>query len=165
MLGQPGQGHQWVSHATITRLSRAKRCITRGTSVSWADGTQHIYDTYKIPLTDQSGLIYGVLVYSRDITGQCEAEKEREAAFESLWRSLHNMIDTMAKVVEMRDPYTAGHQRRVADLAGAIAREMNLDDSRTENLVMAAKIHDIGKMYVPSDILSKPGSLPISKSV
>jgi PAS domain S-box-containing protein len=127
--------------------------------VNWADGTQHTYDTYRIPLTDQSGQVYGALIYSRDISQQVKAEQEREAAYESLQRSLHNVIDTMAKVVEMRDPYTAGHQQRVSDLAGAIAREMNLDDSRVEHLIMAAKIHDIGKMFIPSEILSKPGKL------
>jgi HD-GYP domain-containing protein (c-di-GMP phosphodiesterase class II) len=65
----------------------------------------------------------------------------------------------MAKIVEMRDPYTSGHQGRVAELSGAIAREMKLDDSRVEHLMMAASIHDVGKMYVPADILSKPGKL------
>ena len=65
----------------------------------------------------------------------------------------------MVKIVEMRDPYTAGHQQKVADLATAIAREMKLEDTRIDQLRMAAVIHDIGKMYVPSDILSKPGKL------
>jgi PAS domain S-box-containing protein len=127
--------------------------------ITWANGIEHLYDTYRIPLTDQAGKIYAALVYSRDITEQARAEEQREEAFESLQRSMHNVIDTMARVVEMRDPYTAGHQRRVANLAGAIAREMNLGDSIIEHLVMAATIHDIGKMYVPSDLLSKPGKL------
>jgi len=61
--------------------------------------------------------------------------------------------------VELRDPYTAGHQQRVADLASAIAVKMKLEDTRISQLKMAAVIHDIGKMYVPSDILSKPGRL------
>ncbi len=65
----------------------------------------------------------------------------------------------MVKIVEMRDPYTAGHQQKVADLAVAIAREMNLEETRIDNLRTAAVIHDIGKMYIPSDILSKPGKL------
>ena len=157
-LGNPDKGirgyHRGDNQAFQGRVMRDPR-----NAVTWTDGTQHIYDTYKIPLTDQLGLIYGVLVYNRDMTEQAKAEEQREVAYESLRHSLHNMIDTMAKVVEMRDPYTAGHQRRVADLASAIAQEMKLDDSRIEHIVMAAKIHDIGKMYVPSDILSKPGKL------
>ncbi|MCX5993656.1 MAG: PAS domain S-box protein [Chloroflexi bacterium] len=127
--------------------------------ITWADGSMHIYDTYKIPLADQSGKIYAALVYSRDITGQRKAEDEREASFKTLQKTLHDIINTMSKIVEMRDPYTSGHQGRVAELSGAIAREMKLDDSRIEHLMMAASIHDVGKMYVPADILSKPGKL------
>ncbi len=126
---------------------------------SWPDGSLHISDTYKIPLTDQSGQIYGALVYSRDMTEQRKAEDEREFALRSLQKTMSSMISTMSRIVEMRDPYTAGHQQRVADLSGAIAREMNLNNSRIEHLVIAAKVHDIGKMYVPSDILSRPGKL------
>jgi len=127
--------------------------------VTWADDSLHIYDTYKIPLADQSGKIYAALVYSRDMTEQRKAEDEREASFRTIQKTLHDVINTMAKIVEMRDPYTSGHQARVAALAGAIAREMKLDDTRVEHLVMAASIHDVGKMNVPSDILSKPGKL------
>jgi putative nucleotidyltransferase with HDIG domain len=61
--------------------------------------------------------------------------------------------------VEIRDPYTAGHQNRVTQLCAAIAVEIGLDDSAIERLKMAAIIHDIGKIYVPAEILSKPGKL------
>ena len=72
---------------------------------------------------------------------------------------MNDAINTMVKIVEMRDPYTAGHQQRVAELATTIAREMKLEDTQIDQLRMAAVIHDIGKMFVPSDILSKPGKL------
>jgi PAS domain S-box-containing protein/putative nucleotidyltransferase with HDIG domain len=87
------------------------------------------------------------------------AEGKLKESYESLKKTLNDAIDTMAKIVETRDPYTAGHQQKVADLATAIAREMKLEDTRIDQLRMAATIHDIGKMYVPSDILSKPGKL------
>jgi putative nucleotidyltransferase with HDIG domain len=61
--------------------------------------------------------------------------------------------------VDLRDPYTAGHQQKVAGLASVIAREMGMDDLAVDHLIMAATVHDIGKMYVPADILSKPGKL------
>jgi putative nucleotidyltransferase with HDIG domain len=61
--------------------------------------------------------------------------------------------------VETRDPYTAGHQRRVSSLSGAIAREMGVSSESVETITMAASIHDIGKMSVPAEILSKPGIL------
>jgi PAS domain S-box-containing protein len=157
-LGNPEKGitgfHQDDLAAFSGKLVHNPRNV-----ISWVDGTRHTYDTYKIPLTDQAGKIYGALVYSRDITAQARLEDERESTLRTLEKSLANTIDTVAMVVEMRDPYTAGHQRRVARLCGAIAESMGWDDRRIENLLMAAKIHDIGKMYVPADILSKPGKL------
>jgi len=97
--------------------------------------------------------------FLRDITDRRLAEEKLVKSYEHLKRTLDDAINTMVKIVELRDPYTAGHQQKVADLATAIAREMKLEDTRIEQLRMAAKIHDIGKMYVPSDILSKPGKL------
>jgi putative nucleotidyltransferase with HDIG domain len=65
----------------------------------------------------------------------------------------------MSLTVEMKDPYTAGHQQRVADLACAIALEMGLSEDRLYGLRMAGVIHDLGKIIVPSEILCKPGNL------
>jgi HD-GYP domain-containing protein (c-di-GMP phosphodiesterase class II) len=65
----------------------------------------------------------------------------------------------MAVVVETRDPYTAGHQRRVSDLARAIATEMNLSRGRIDGIRVMGSIHDIGKISVPAEILSKPTKL------
>lgn len=84
---------------------------------------------------------------------------ERQQYFEQLERSLGALIQTIATTVEYRDPYTAGHQRRVAKLAGAIAREIGLDASTTAGIETAANIHDLGKISIPAEILSKPGYL------
>ena len=78
---------------------------------------------------------------------------------EQLERTLYQTISAMATVIEIRDPYTAGHQRRAADLAGAIAREMGLDDDRIRALTLAAMTYEIGKIQIPAEILSKPGRL------
>jgi len=99
------------------------------------------------------------LDYYSDITERKLAEEKLRKSYESLKKTLNDAIDTMAKIVETRDPYTSGHQHKVADLATAIAREMKLEETRIDQLRMAAVIHDIGKLYVPSDILSKPGHL------
>jgi len=72
---------------------------------------------------------------------------------------MEGTIHTIAAMVEVRDPYTAGHQKRVADLAGAIASEMKLPDEQVEGIKMAGTIHDLGKIRVPAEILSKPGKL------
>jgi len=157
-LGNPEKGITGF-HADDDLAFEGKIVRNPRNIVSWPDGSLHIYNTYKIPLHDQFGSIYGVLVYSRDMTEWQKAQDDREAAFNSLQKTLHDVINAMARVVEMRDPYTAGHQQRVAELAGAIAREIKMDDSRIEYIIMAATIHDIGKMYIPADILGKPGKL------
>lgn len=72
---------------------------------------------------------------------------------------MSGFIDAIALTVETRDPYTAGHQQRVANLAAAIAVEMKLTPERIEGIRMAATIHDLGKIYVPAEILNKPSQL------
>jgi putative nucleotidyltransferase with HDIG domain len=76
-----------------------------------------------------------------------------------LKQNLLESVSAVAAVVDLRDPYTAGHQRRVAHLAEAIAREMGLSDEQVEGLVLAAVVHDVGKISIPTEILSKPGDL------
>ncbi len=78
---------------------------------------------------------------------------------EILRKSLEQSIGAIADTVEARDPYTAGHQRRVAELAAAIARAMGLPDDRIQGIRLAASIHDLGKIQVPAEILAKPGRL------
>ncbi len=73
--------------------------------------------------------------------------------------ALQNTVNAMAFIVESRDPYTSGHQRRVMDIAVAIAEEMNLKEDQISGIRMAAMIHDIGKINIPAEILSKPGEL------
>ena len=73
--------------------------------------------------------------------------------------SLEQTIQVIAGTVDQRDPYTAGHQRRVADLCTQIARKMGLDEDRVHGLHLAASIHDLGKVGIPAEILSKPGRL------
>ena len=95
----------------------------------------------------------------RDITERKQAEEERKKSFERIRRNLEDTVHALASAVEMRDPYTAGHQKRVADLACVIAEEMSLSKEQIEGLQMAGLIHDIGKILVPAEILSKPGRL------
>ena len=73
--------------------------------------------------------------------------------------AMGGFIQTIARTVETRDPYTAGHQRRVADLARVIGIDMGLDPDEIEGIRMAGILHDLGKIYVPSEILNKPGNL------
>jgi PAS domain S-box-containing protein len=85
--------------------------------------------------------------------------KDRDRVESSLRKSLEDMVAVIASTLEMRDPYTAGHQRRVAQLSMAIAQEMGLPEDRVHALGLAASIHDLGKIQVPAEILSKPGKI------
>jgi HD-GYP domain-containing protein (c-di-GMP phosphodiesterase class II) len=73
--------------------------------------------------------------------------------------SLIESISAIAATVEMRDPYTAGHQRRVAQIATAVAREIGLPENQIEGLYLACVVHDVGKIRIPAEVLSKPGAL------
>ena len=84
---------------------------------------------------------------------------EKEQTQERLADALKATIEAMARTMEWRDPYTAGHQKRVASIATAIARKMGWDDTAIQALYMAAMVHDIGKVAVPSEILTKPTRL------
>ncbi len=84
---------------------------------------------------------------------------ENAELYQELQRALEGAAITLARVVELRDPYTAGHQRRVAALAEAIAKEMGLPSEAIRALRLAALLHDIGKIAVPAEVLNKPGRL------
>jgi putative nucleotidyltransferase with HDIG domain len=87
------------------------------------------------------------------------AEEELRQSYAKLQRALEGTVHTLVSAIEIRDPYTAGHQRGVTQLACAIANEMGLSKERTEGIRMAGLIHDIGKISIPAEILSKPGGL------
>lgn len=95
----------------------------------------------------------------RDIRDKNQAEKALTHSLENIKQTLKETVNALVMVTEKRDPYTAGHQLQVAELALAIGREMRLSSEQLEAIDMAAKLHDIGKIYVPSDILNKPGRL------
>ena len=84
---------------------------------------------------------------------------ERKRAEQALQASLEQTIRLISETVEQRDPYTAGHQRRVAELCGRIAEKLVLDPFRIQGLQLAATIHDLGKIAIPAEILAKPGLL------
>jgi PAS domain S-box-containing protein/putative nucleotidyltransferase with HDIG domain len=106
------------------------------------------------------------LNFVRDITLQKKAEGELNETINKLRKITGATIQAMAQTVEVRDPYTAGHQKRVADLARAIATTMGLQAGQIDGIRMAGAIHDIGKISVPAEILSKPGLLsPIEFSL
>lgn len=110
-------------------------------------------------LRDASGRPTGILGVTRDITHRKEADRELKWAMEKMRKNLAGTIQAVSLIIETRDPYTAGHQRKVSNLARTIAEEMGLPKDMIDTIRMAGVIHDIGKMSVPSEILSKPGTL------
>ena len=112
------------------------------------------------------GEVTGGFGIYHDMTARKEAERllqesylELQNQVLALKQSWNQTIHILASVVEARDPYTAGHQKKVAFLAGEIASQMRLPDDEIDHVILAALIHDIGKIEVPSEILSKPGTL------
>lgn len=103
-------------------------------------------------------LVYGIrsLRTERERIGLLEAQQQSNA---QLQQTLVKTIESLAVALEKRDPYTSGHQQRVADLAVAIAKALQLDAERVEGIRLGALIHDVGKIYVPSEILNRPGRL------
>ncbi|MEW6333822.1 MAG: HD domain-containing phosphohydrolase [Thermodesulfobacteriota bacterium] len=94
-----------------------------------------------------------------DDTERKRGEEQLQSTLESLRKAFGTIIQVMVAAVESRDPYTAGHQTRSADLARAIATEMGLPQQQIDAIRMAGTIHDIGKLSIPAEILSKPTRL------
>jgi len=106
------------------------------------------------------------LVYGRDVSERRAAQRRLEATLAELGetarrlqRTLEGAVGALSRVVETRDPYTAGHQRRVAQLATAMAVHLGYRGERLEGVRMAGLLHDLGKLTVPAEILAKPGRL------
>jgi HD-GYP domain-containing protein (c-di-GMP phosphodiesterase class II) len=95
-----------------------------------------------------------------EIENRKRMQQELQQSFESLKKAMHSTIQAISMTVEKRDPYTSGHQQRVANLAKAIAKELELPESQIESIYLAAGIHDIGKISLPAEILVKP--IPLS---
>ena len=106
---------------------------------------------------DENGNIPGYHGTFKDITERKLAEEKLQKSYDQLRATLITTVHTLSSTVEMRDPYTAGHQRRVTHLACAIAEEMGLAEEQFDGLHFASLIHDIGKIAVPIEILSRPG--------
>jgi PAS domain S-box-containing protein len=99
------------------------------------------------------------LNFLNNITERRKTEVKLKQTLDSLNNAVGATIQVMVSAVEMRDPYTAGHQIRTADLARAIAKEMGLPQEKMDGIHMAGSIHDIGKLSIPAEILSKPTKL------
>ncbi|MBU4447310.1 MAG: PAS domain S-box protein [Proteobacteria bacterium] len=118
------------------------------------------FDPEEVRLLEElaGGVSFGIWSLRTDGERQ-RAEAEVQHSLEKLKKALDGTVLAVANTVEMRDPYTAGHQRQVAQLATAIAQEMGFSEERVEGMRVLGCLHDIGKIAIPAEILSKPGRL------
>ncbi|MDP2397822.1 MAG: PAS domain S-box protein [Burkholderiales bacterium] len=100
-----------------------------------------------------------VISVVQDITERLQNEQQLADYVAQLERSIMRTVEAISQMVEMRDPYTSGHERRVGDLAAAIGQELGFDEHRITGLRIAGTVHDVGKITIPAEILSKPGKL------
>lgn len=107
---------------------------------------------------DQDGPV-GMVERFTDASALKQARDELHQSHEQMRKTMGAVIQAMSLTIEKRDPYTAGHQRRVAKLCRAIATELGFSWERIQGLRMAAAIHDLGKILVPAAILNKPGAM------
>lgn len=144
----------FTHEATITDWKSTRELTLKqrnGTLITVAETVVAIrYDSGKIVFWD------GIL---EDITERKQAQEQVQLSLQRLQKTIKEIIQAMAYIGEVRDPYTAGHQKRVAQLSFELAKILGLPDHQYEGLTMAAFVHDIGKILVPADILSKPGKL------
>jgi PAS domain S-box-containing protein len=124
-----------------------------------AEGEKIPLDYTASPVKDEKGNIFGTVLVLRDISERIKIELKLKESLENMRKTMGGVISAMTMTVESRDPYTAGHQKRVSSLARIIAQEMNLPSNIIESIRMAGTIHDLGKISIPAEILSKPGKL------
>lgn len=136
--------------ASIPRLLQRGRADDVELLMRRVDGTDFWGSlTIRLSSTDDAVVMQGVIT---DIS-------HRRESLEKLHKTVMGTVSAMGRLVDMKDPYTAGHQERVAHLATAIATEAGLSQERIEGVNIAGKLHDIGKMCVPAEILTKPGAV------
>ena len=111
------------------------------------------------PICDKEGLIVGSVVTGRDISKSKASEAKIKDYVKQLENAMQDTLQAVANVVEAHDPYTAGHERRVGIISADIAREMGWSQEKCNTLNLIGLVHDIGKMSIPDELLSKQGRL------
>ena len=123
------------------------------------DGHTVSLEKSAVPFFDTAGSVCGFRGIDRDISERKRAEEKLQNSYRRLEDTLDGVIQAMALTVETRDRRTGGHQRRVTELAHAIATEIGLSRERSRGVRIAGLLHDVGKITIPTEILSKPGRL------
>jgi len=123
------------------------------------DGTPFFASISAVAIKDEEGNVQYYDGIIDDITDRIKAEQDLKSSYQQLKAVLNGTVNALASTTEKRDPYTAGHQHRVTQLAVAIAREMGFVPDRVDGIRVAGIVHDIGKIHVAAEILNKPIAL------
>jgi PAS domain S-box-containing protein/putative nucleotidyltransferase with HDIG domain len=130
-------------------------------NVVYADGSRHDVIFHKATYTNTDDEVNGLVGIMTDITERKKVEAKLAESTIKLQIVLDQVVQVMATIAETRDVYTAGHQKRVSELAVAIAKELELEEKILKSVQVASSIHDIGKIAVPVEILAKPNKLTL----
>jgi PAS domain S-box-containing protein len=165
-------GRNWVDHFIPEKIRDDMRLMRQRimsgeiecmeyfeNAVLTKTGEERIIAWHNTQLRNEAGEINGCLSSGEDITARRHAEEALKDSLDRVRRTLDGTVTALATAVETRDPYTAGHQRGVAQLACAIAAELGFSPDRLEGMQVMGFLHDIGKIAIPAEILSKPGRL------
>ena len=133
--------------------------VTERAKGSWTDASASTFDLQLSPVVDARRQAVAHVLVVRDVTEQRRVEEELRSSGARLETALDATVQALSAAVESRDPYTLGHQQRVAALARAIAGELGMNGDKPRGLCVAAEVHDVGKIQVPIEILCRPGRL------
>ncbi len=140
-------------------LDRSQDTFSNVTPIVCKGGERRIVEWRNTTISAEDGTVAGLLSIGIDVTERERALRDLRASETHLLEVLEGTIAAFARTVEVRDPYTAGHQENVAQLATRIARKLGLPSDRVEATRVAGLLHDIGKIAIPSEILTKPTRL------
>lgn len=166
LLGQPVLGFIDPSPENLLQIHEAWSELHDG---------QHASVSYEVPFRRKDGELIqlsltgklitwedgkpATILLATDMTEQRRAQKQAAEHLQRIEDAMRGTLQAVSSMVEMRDPYTAGHERRVGLIASAIARQMGWSEERCQNLELLGLVHDIGKIAIPSEILTKPTRL------
>jgi PAS domain S-box-containing protein len=152
------EDHERFSEAVINHLRHGKPYLEEYRMIG-KDGNIIHLSAAGMCLRNEDGRAFKWIGALSDITERKRSEEELKESLAKLHKAMGGIIQAIALTVESKDPYTAGHQQRVSNLGRSIAQEMGLSKDQIEAIRMAGVVHDLGKISVPAEILSKPTKL------
>jgi PAS domain S-box-containing protein len=146
-----GQGTARRLALTDRRVLAQRERVTTDEEI-YLDGQRRYLQISKAPFLDEAGEPSGIVSVTRDVTELVEQRQKKE-------RAIHQMVAALVRAIELRDPYLAGHSRRVAEFAVAVGRQLGCSEEELTTLELAANLSQIGKLAIDKDLLTKPARL------